>query len=147
MTRRVFFSFEYEHDVSRANVVRKSGMTKGIEAAGYVDAADFEEVKKKGDRAIEEWIDGQLTGTSVTAVLVGADTCSSKWVQYEIVKSIERGNGLLGVDISQINDLQGKSTTCCGSIPKGYDFYRWFSDKGYENLGTWIEDAAKAAGK
>jgi hypothetical protein len=147
MARRVFFSFEYEHDVSRANVVRQSGMTKGFEAAGYVDATEFEKVKRRGDAAIQEWIDDQLTGTSVTAVLVGADTCSSKWVQYEIDKSIKRGNGLLGVDISQINDLQGNTTTCCGSIPKGYDFYRWFSDKGYENLGTWIEKAAKAAEK
>jgi hypothetical protein len=147
MARRVFFSFEYEHDVTRANVVRQSGMTKGIEAAGYVDAAEFEKVKRKGDAAIQGWIDDQLRNTTVTVVLVGEHTCSSKWVTYEIDASKQRRNGLLGVDISHIDNLQGKTTTCCGLIPKGYDFYRWFSDKGYENLGTWIEKAAKAAGK
>ena len=34
MTRRVFFSFEYEHDVSRALVVSNSWGIQGIEAAG-----------------------------------------------------------------------------------------------------------------
>lgn len=147
MARRVFFSFEYEHDVSRANVVRKSGITKGIEDAGYIDAAEFEKVKKKGDDAVKKWIDEQLENTTVTAVLVGEFTCSSKWVKYEIEASEKRGNGLLGIDISQIKDFEGKSSTCCGVIPKDCDFYRWFSDKGYDNLGTWVEKSAKAAKK
>ena len=41
MARRVFFSFKYE-DVSRAMVVRNSWVTQGKEAAGFIDAADFE---------------------------------------------------------------------------------------------------------
>lgn len=147
MARRVFFSFEYEHDVSRANVVRKSGMTKGIEDAGYIDAAEFEKVKKRGDDAIKAWIDDQLKGTTATAVLVGKYTCSSKWVSYEIQASKDRGNGLLGIDISKIKDFDGNTTDRCGEIPAGYPFYRWNNDKGYENLGTWVEDAATAAGK
>lgn len=147
MARRVFFSFEYEHDVSRANVVRKSGMTKGIEDAGYIDAAEFEKVKKKGDDAVKQWIDDQLQGTTVTAVLVGEYTCSSKWVKYEIEASEKRGNGLLGIDISKIKDFNGNSSERCGKLPAGHSFYLWNNDKGYENLGTWVEDAAKAAGK
>ncbi len=46
MTRRVFFGFEYQHDVWRANIVRNSWVAQGKEAVGFVDAADFEEVKK-----------------------------------------------------------------------------------------------------
>lgn len=147
MARRVFFSFEYEHDVSRANVVRKSGMTKGIEDAGYIDAAEFEKVKKKGDDAVKDWIDDQLKNTTVTAVLVGEYTCSSKWVKYEIEASEKRGNGLLGIDISKIKDFEEKTTERCGKLPDGYPFYLWNKDKGYENLSTWIEKAAQAAGK
>lgn len=147
MARRVFFSFEYEHDVSRANVVRKSGMTKHIEDAGFIDAAEFEKVKKRGDDAVRVWIDGQLKGTTVTAVLVGQHTCSSKWVKYEIEASKKRGNGLLGIDISKIEDFSGKTSDRCGQLPAGCPFYLWFKNKGYENLGTWVEDAAKAAGK
>lgn len=146
MARRVFFSFKYE-DVSRANVVRHSWVAQGTEAAGFIDAADFEKVKRNGDQAIKNWIDNQLNGTSVTVVLVGEKTCQSRWVKYEIEQSIKRGNGLLGIDISKIKDLQGNTTERCGQIPSGYPFYLWNNGNGYENMGEWIEKAAKAAGK
>ena len=146
MARRVFFSFEYS-DVSRAMVVRKSWVTQDREAAGFIDAADFETLKRQGDSAIKNWIDNQLKGTSVTIVLVGEETCSSRWVKYEIEKSIEIGNGLLGIDISKIKDLQKNTSERCGQIPKGYGFYLWFKGDGYKNMGDWIETAAKNAGR
>jgi MTH538 TIR-like domain (DUF1863) len=147
MARRVFFSFKYKEDVSRAMVVRNSWVTQGKEAAGFIDAADFEEVKKKGDQAIKNWIDNQLKGTSVTVVLVGEKTCESRWVKYEIEKSKEIGNGLLGIDISKIKDLKSNTSERCGQIPKDYDFYLWFKDNGHNNMGDWIEKAAKKAGR
>ena len=146
MARKVFFSFKYK-DVSRAMVVRNSNVIKGDEKAGFIDKADFEAVKKQGDQAIKNWIDNQLKGTTVTVVLVGAETNKSKWVKYEIEQSIKQGNGLLGINISGIKDLKGETTTCCETMPKGYSFYKWVADNGYENLGKWIEAAAKAAGK
>jgi hypothetical protein len=146
MARRVFFSFEYG-DVTRAMVVRNSWVTVGRESAGFIDAAEFEKLKKLGDANVKAWIDKQLEGTSVTAVLVGADTCTSKWVNYEIEASKKRGNGLLGIDISQIKNLLGQTTTRCARIPVGYDFHLWFKDDGYKNVGTWIEKAARDAGK
>lgn len=146
MARRVFFSFKYV-DVSRAMVVRNSWVTQGREAAGFVDAADFEKLKRQGDAAITSWIDSQLHGTSVTVVLVGARTCASRWVRYEIEQSIARGNGLLGIDVSKIKDLAGQTTDRCGEIPRGYSFYLWNQDEGYKNLGQWVEAAAKGAGR
>lgn len=146
MARRVFFSFKYE-DVSRAMVVRNSWVTQGKEAAGFVDAAAFEKLKKQGDAAIKKWIDDQLNGTSVTVILVGSETCKSRWVKYEIDKSKALKHGLLGIDISKIKDLKGKTSERCGKLPSGYSFYLWNNNDGYKNMGTWIEDAAKAAGK
>ena len=146
MARKVFFSFKYK-DVSRAMVVRNSWVAQGKEAAGFIDAADFEKVKKQGDQAIKNWIDNQLKGTSVTVVLVGEKTCSSRWVKYEIEKSIEIGNGLLGIDVSKIKDLQGNTSKRCGKIPKDYNFYLWNNDDGYKNMGNWIEKAAKDANR
>jgi hypothetical protein len=146
MARKVFFSFKYE-DVKRSMIVRNSWVTQGSQAAGFIDKADFEELKRKGEQAIKNWIDGQLHGTSVTVVLVGAKTCSSKWVKYEIEQSIARGNGIIGIDISKIKGLDGKTTDRCGQIPKGYPFYLWNKEDGHKNLGAWIEKAAKAAGK
>lgn len=146
MARKVFFSFAYE-DVSRAMVVRNSAVVKGNEAAGFIDHADFERIKRQGDRAIKNWIDSQLQGSTVTAVLVGAETCLSRWVRYEIEQSKSRGNGLLGIDISKIKDLACKTSECCGRIPAGYDFYLWNRGDGYNNLGLWVERAARAAGR
>lgn len=144
MARKVFFSFEYEEDVSRAWVVRNSWVTQGKEAAGFIDAAEFEEVEKQGDAAVKKWIDEQLKGTSITVVLVGNKTCSSKWVKYEIEKSKEIGNGLLGIDISKIKNLKGETTERCGEIPNGYKFYLWNTNDGYHNMGNWIEEAFKS---
>ena len=146
MARKVFFSFKYE-DVSRAMVVRNSWVAQGKEAAGFIDVADFEKVERQGEDAIKNWIDRQLNGTSVTVVLVGAKTCSSKWVKYEIKKSIEIGNGLLGIDISKIKNLQGDTSDRCGQIPTGYNFYLWNNEDGYHMVENWIKKAAKDAGR
>ena len=136
MARKVFFSFKYK-DVSRAMVVRNSWVTQGRDAAGFIDAADFESIKRQGDASIKNWIDSQLKGTSVTVVLIGEKTCNSRWVKYEIQKSLSIGNGLLAIDISKIKDLQGQTANRCGKmIPDDYPLYLWNSDGGYKNMGT-----------
>lgn len=85
MARRVFFSFHYERDIWRASQIRNSWVTKpDRKTAGFWDAASWEEVKKKGEDAILRWIDNQLNGTSVTVVLIGAETSERKYVGYEI---------------------------------------------------------------
>ena len=146
MSRRVFFSFKYI-DVTRAMIVRNSWMTQTREAAGFIDAAAFERLKRSGDTAIRNWINAQLMGTSVTVVLVGEKTCDSRWVRYEIQQSEALGHGLLGIDISKIRAFGQPTTERCGRIPAGHPFYLWHKDDGYTNMGAWIEAAAKAAGR
>ena len=68
-------------------------------------------------------------------------------MKYEIEKSKEVGNGLLGIDVSKIKDLNEDTSERCGQIPKGYPFYLWKKEDGYANMGDWIEEAAKAAGR
>ena len=149
MARRVFFSFHYERDVWRAGVVRNSWVTKADRAAaGFFDAGIWEEAKKKGDDAIKRMIDDALVGTTVTAVLVGRETASRDYVKYEIDQSIARGNGLLGVRIEKIENSKGQVDEAGPNpLASGYPLYRWYADKGYENFGSWVETAAKAAGK
>lgn len=163
MARRVFFSFHYERDIWRANVVRKSWVTKpDREAAGFWDASLWEKAKKKGDEAIRRMINKGLEGTSVTVVLIGAKTSGRKWVKYEIKKSHEEGKGLLGVYIHNIEDkderTDKKGNTFFGEIDKDeddksvyfgqlYPTYDWVNDDGYNNLGDWVEEAAKKAGR
>ena len=108
----------------------------------------WEEAKRKGDAAIKKLIDGALIGTTVTAVLIGAETSTRMYVKYEIDQSIARGNGLLGIRIHNIKDREGKTDTWgANPLPSGYSVYDWVNDNGYDNLGAWVEAAAKKAGK
>jgi hypothetical protein len=147
MARRVFFSFHYQNDVWRASIVRNSHIIDGTAAAGFQDASLWEEAKKKGDIAIQRMIDTALANTTVTAVLIGAETASREWVDYEIRKSIERGNGLLGIYIDQIKDRNGRISVR-GPVPAALlnarvPIYVWDSTK----FGEWVETAAKKAGR
>ncbi len=162
--RHVFFSFDWD-DVWRVNQVRNSWVTKGnYTAAGFVDRAEIETLKRSTDRSIKNWISKQMDGTSVTCVLIGSHTAYSKWVKYEIEQSIEKENGLLGVYIHNVKDKHGWTSTkgespfrqppinftptdkpnpvypCCS-------YYDWVNDNGYNNLGNWIEKAAQQAGR
>jgi hypothetical protein len=149
MARRMFFSFHYERDIWRASIVRNSWVTQSDrEAAGFWDASIWEEAKKKGKAEIEKMIDDALKGTSVTAVLIGQETANRTYVKYEIDQSIARGNGLLGVAINKIKNREGEvDEPGPNPLPSGYKVYLWNKDDGYENLGDWVEAAAKAAGK
>lgn len=155
MARRVFFSFHYERDVWRANQVRNSWVTKGDrQAAGFWDAAEREMLKRQGKAAVGRWIDRQLEGTSVTVVLIGAETSNREWVRSEIQRSYNKGKGIIGIYIHNLKDKEGnrdtKGDTNFGKID-GHDFselyptYDWIKDNGYENLGDWIEMAALIA--
>jgi len=121
MARRVYFALHYE-DVKdfRANVVRMSWVTKpDREIAGFYDASLWEEAKKKGELGIKRLINSGLENTSVTAVLIGTETFSRRWVRYEIAKSFERGNGLIGIFIHNIPD-KFKMTVQQGPNPFDY---------------------------
>lgn len=163
MARRVFFSFHYDNDITRSMTVRNSWVTQGKEAAGFVDKAAFEQVKRQGDSAVHNWIDKQLEGTSVTVVLIGSETLNRPYVQYEICKSLQRGNAVIGVLIHNIRDMRtgwcsarGNTHTIIGryndGTPAYFDaisdgIYDYSLQNGYQNMGTWIENAAKAHGK
>src|SRR5262245_56921525 len=150
MARRTFFSFHYERDVWRAGQVRNCWVAKpDRESAGFWDAAAWEAVKKKGDEAIEKWIDDQLKGTSVTVVLIGAETSGSKYVGYEIKQSHNKGNGMLGITIHNMRDVNSRTDTA-GKNPFAnwqverngrkvllsdiYPVYDWVNDNGRINI-------------
>lgn len=147
MARRVFFSFHYQRDIWRVNVVRNSGVVIGSATAGFHDASLWEEAKKKGDAEIKKMIDAALQNTSVTVVLIGAKTAGRKYINYEIEKSIERGNGILGIRIHNIKDQDGE-TDDKGEVPKkliegGYKVYTWSNDS--EKFAKWVEEAYQVA--
>lgn len=144
--RRTFFSFHYQRDIWRVNVVRNAGVVDAQAAAGWTDASLWEEAKREGDDAVKRLIEKGLQGTSVTVVLIGAKTSTRRWVNYEIRRSIDLGNGVLGVYIHGILDVN-QQTDAKGDVPKGLldcgaPCYTWDRTQ----FGKWVEKAAVKAG-
>jgi hypothetical protein len=164
MARRVFFSFHFERDIFRVGQIRNSGMIREkYERAGFIDHADWESLERQGDDAIKRWINGQLSGASVTVVLIGAETFDRKWVNYEIQQSYADGKGMLGIYIHQLKDPRTGLTDSKGRNPfeniyitnsnprrylSGlYATYDWVDNDGYNNFASWVEAAARRANR
>jgi len=109
MAKRVFFSFHYDDVIDfRANVVRNHRYVGGKGDPSYFDASLWEEAQRKNEQALKRLIHSGLHQTSVTAVLIGSMTYARPWVRYEIFKSFERGNALVGVHINSIPCKNGQ---------------------------------------
>ena len=147
MARRVFFSFDYKH-VWRVNQIRNIHNVIGTSAAGFQDASLWEEAKKKGDKEIKKLIGKGLENTSVTVVCVNYGTSQRKYINYEIEKSLEKGNGLVAIQIHHLKD-EDENTSSPGAIPSqieanGFKAYKYTNS---DALARWIEEAAELAGR
>lgn len=162
--RKVFFSFHYDRDIWRVSQVRNSWLIRaGNTTQPFLDKATWEKIKNQDNNAVRRWIRAQMIGTSVTIILIGAETSKRSWVNFEIAESHNRGNGMLGIyihgmkdrfgfsDIKGVNPLSNLWTnntdwshTYLSSI---YPTYDWILDDGRQNINRWIESAAMRAGK
>jgi hypothetical protein len=156
--RRVFFSFHFQRDAFLVGQVRNSWLgNPSFEGQPYLDKAKWETIERQGDRAIKNWIDTQMKGTSVTVVLIGAQTLQRRWVKYEIDETLKRGGGLLGVTLTGMTNIDRnielKSCALTGTpfetkmFGNSYPVYNWVTQNGRQNLGTWIQQAATRAGR
>lgn len=169
--RRVFFSFHHQNDSWRVAQVRNSWLLQQGESNKFMDAASWEEVRRKGEAAIKAWINHELNGTGVTVVLIGTQTARRPFVRYEIEESYRRKSGLLGIHIHNIKNSD-KRTSRKGHNPLDdftaivdhpllgffghkvekpysdiFQSYDWVADDGRRNMPHWIEEAARRAGR
>lgn len=108
LARRVFFSFHFDGDYWRTQQVRNIG---SLEGQALCTANAWEEVKRKGDGAIERWIDDNMHGKSCVIALVGAQTANRPWVIYEISKGWNDGKGVLAIRVDRLLDSKGQSSS------------------------------------
>lgn len=108
MPRRVFYSFHYQNDYWRVQQIRNIGMIEG-NAIAY--ANEWEEIQRKGDWAIKNWINNNLIGKSCLVVLIGSETANRKYVLYEIERAWNEGKGVCGVHIHNLKDRYGLSAS------------------------------------
>ena len=105
--RQVFYSFHYAKDSWRAAQVKNMGVVEGNTP---VSANEWEEVKRKGRTAIENWINSVMAWRSCIVVLIGEDTYSREWCKYEIEHAWKLGKGVVGIYIHGLkNQLQQQS--------------------------------------
>lgn len=153
---RVFFSYHYAKDICRVRQVRTTWLAKRDESGRWFeDGSLWEKAATRDDSALRKMIDHALDHTSVTVVLIGAETAYRKYVTYEIQQSLMRGNGLLGVYIHQLPDGSGMTAkkgpnpldklTIPGTdqvLSTLFETFDWVDDNGAENLGGWVKAAA-----
>ncbi len=124
---------------------------------------DWEQIKRGGGQAIQNWIDSQLKGRSCTIVLVGTQTAGRKWINYEIEKSWNDGKGVIGIHIHNLLDRHGQQSRMganpfetftmkrddakLSSIVKCYNVNSSDSKAVYntikQNIASWIEEAIR----
>jgi Thoeris protein ThsB, TIR-like domain len=106
MGKKVYFAFHYQDVIDqRADVVRNHWLAKADRLdAGFWDSATWGDSSLAGHTSIKRLLVSGLDDTSVTCVLIGSQTSARRWVRYEIIESIQRGNLLIGVHINGIPD-------------------------------------------
>jgi len=128
-----------------------------------VSANEWEQLKRKGDAAIENWIAENMKYKRCVVVLIGSDTSTRPWVKHEIKVAWEQKKGLLGIYIHNLKcprtgqcakganpflswnvGSQSMASLVSTYEPNPYDAYGDIS----ENLQSWVASAiAQAAGR
>ncbi len=86
VAKSVFYSFHYDHDVHRIQLVRNMD---ALEAQPILNPQKWEEVERGGERSIKTWIHNQMAYKKAVIVLIGKHTGSRPWVIYEIEAATE----------------------------------------------------------
>jgi len=118
MPRKVFFSFHYQPDIHRVNVVRQSNLTHDLDATdSYIDRSLWESAKSNSEASLKQLIQNQMHGSSVVCVLAGTETWKRRWVRYEIARAVIENKGLLTVYIDGVKCMSTQMTCNRGANP------------------------------
>lgn len=106
MARSSFVSFHYQRDHWRVQQILKMG---ALDQQPELPSQNWEEVKRRGDAAVEAWIDEQMKYKQAVIVLIGNETASRKFVRYEISRAWSIKKPLLGIRIHGLKDSQQRT--------------------------------------
>ncbi|GAB3924385.1 hypothetical protein GCM10011575_03380 [Microlunatus endophyticus] len=102
MAKSVYYSFHYERDVHRVQLVRN---INALEGQPILNSQEWERVRRGGDAAIKKWIHDEMAYKKAVIVLIGRQTASRPWVIYEIEKAWADKKPLLGIRIHGLSSL------------------------------------------
>lgn len=140
--RKVFISYQHE-DRKKAQGFNLLRWNKNVEI-NCVGRHLLSPVNSANEPYIKSKIKEMMHGTSVTVVLIGKETCDSKWIQWELEQSLKKDNpnGILAI---RLDDAK---------LPEGCPVDNALREAGAEiidwdahQFGPAIERAALAAGR
>ncbi len=139
----MFFGLDYERDLFRVNKIRRVQGIIPCAAAGFESTDVWEQAKRQGGAAVRGLINDALNNTTVTVIDIGQMTSFRHYVHYEIERSLERKNGLVGVKIHKFPNEEGirdeEGTILPELIYAGFKVYAYWEAK---NFAAHIEEAA-----
>ena len=137
MARRIFISCQYE-DQMKAKGFNLLRWNKNVPVE-FVGRHLLDPVDSNNWDYISRKIREQMTGTSVTVVLIGDTTWKSEAVAYEVERSLRKGtpNGILGIRLHDGVKIPGSLRDC------GAEIIDWEPDE----FEAAMDRAALAAGR
>jgi hypothetical protein len=137
--RQVFYSFHFDNDVMRVQLIRQMGVVEGDEP---VSKNEWETLQKK-DGAIKKWIDDTMSKRSCVIVLIGEGTANRPWVKYEIETAWNSGKGLLGIYIHNLKCANKVRTTGVGTCGQGANPFDGFTFNSGDSKGQKLSTVVK----
>src|SRR5260370_10171940 len=139
MARRIFISYHHEDQLTGKgfNLMRYNE-NLGLE---FVGSHLLDPVNSNDPDYISRKIREQITGSSVTVVLIGDETADSEWVTREIQWSLDKQppNGMLGIRLKSQADIPQRLEDC------GAEILDWYEPEDVHEFQDAIERAAAAA--
>jgi hypothetical protein len=117
--RKVYFAFRFQ-DIMRVNNVRKAWCITHPSSEGmrsFYDRSIWGKCKSREDATLMTLMRGGVEHSSAICVLVGTNTWQSRWVKYEIARSVIDGRGLLAVHINGLPHVDRGTADAGGYNP------------------------------
>jgi hypothetical protein len=143
VSRRIFISHQHD-DQNKAKGFNLLRWNKNVDLT-FVGRHLLDPVNSENRSYITGKIKEQLSGSSVTVVLVGKNTHQSEWVRDEIKWSLEKEkpNGILAIRLYDDVELPTGSPVGDALREVGAEIINWDP----HSFGDAIERAAAAAGR
>ena len=127
---RVFFSFDYELDLHRVRRFHRLANIVSRAPGGFETSKVWQEARSRGEAELRGLIDDALMKTTVTVVCLGYKTAHRDYVRYAVERSLQQGNGLVGIKIDNLTDKDGAVETRFVAVPTeieaaGYNIYSY----------------------
>lgn len=142
MAKRIFISYNHK-DQMKAKGFNLLRWNKNVEL-DFVGRHLLDPVDSNNEQYIRSKVSEQLSGTSVTVVLIGTETADSDWVAWEIDKSIEKQNGVVAIKLDDSVPDPPQGTVVGDALRRaGAEILNWEPHE-FESA---IDRAFKAAGR